>query len=138
MKNFILTFVSVISGAIVSFLGGWTFALQTLIVFMIIDFITGIMVAGVFQKSNKTKSGTLESIAGFKGICKKVCILLAVGISVRLDVLAGTTFVHNTVIIAYCINELISITENWGLMGFYVPQQIKKAIDILNENIREE
>ena len=138
MKSFIYTFISAMAGVVASFLGGWSFAIQTLIVFMVIDYITGIIVAGVFKNSTKTKNGSLKSIAGFKGICKKVCILLAVGVAVRLDKIAGTDFVHNTVIIAYCINELISIIENWGLMGLYVPPQLQKAIEILSENNKGE
>ncbi len=131
MKNYIITIFGVIFGMVASFLGGWTYAVKALLTFMTIDYITGIMVALIFKKSTKTKSGTLKSIAGFKGICKKVCILFAVGIAVKLDALLNINYVHNAVIIAYCVNEMISITENLGLMGIYIPKPLKNAIDIL-------
>jgi len=133
MKNYMITYFGACVGAVASFLGGFTFALKTLIIFMAIDYITGIIVAAVFKKSTKTNSGSLKSIAGFKGILKKVCILLAVGVALRIDILVGSSYVHNTVIFAYLINEAISIVENFGLMGMYIPEPLKKAIEILNE-----
>ena len=72
-------------GAIASLLGGWDTALQTLIIFMAIDYITGLIVAGVFHTSPKTKTGTLESRAGWKGLCRKGVSLLVVLVACRLD-----------------------------------------------------
>ena len=57
-------------------LTGWSAALTTLILFMAMDYITGLIVAGVFKKSNKTETGALESYAGFKGLCRKGVTLL--------------------------------------------------------------
>lgn len=106
---------------------------------MAIDYLSGFMVAFVFQKSPKSESGGCSSKAGFRGLCKKVAILLLVGASHRLDCVIGTSFIKDSVICGYCANELISIIENLGLMGVYVPPIIQKGIDILhqkeNENI---
>lgn len=65
MKNEICAAIGIVGGAIASLLGGWDTALQTLIIFMAIDYITGLIVAGVFHTSPKTKTGTLESRAGW-------------------------------------------------------------------------
>ena len=70
------TYVGVIGGAIAGLFGGWDTALQTLVIFMAVDYITGLIVAGVFHTSPKTKTGTLESRAGWKGLCRKGVSLL--------------------------------------------------------------
>lgn len=72
MKIKICATIGVFGGAIAALLGGWTTSLATLVAFMIIDYISGVIVAGVFHKSKKTESGSLKSVAGAKGLCKKV------------------------------------------------------------------
>lgn len=108
-------------------------ALSTLIIFMAIDYITGLVVAGVFHKSKKSDNGALESNAGLKGLCKKGVMLLVVLVAYRLDLVTGLGFIRNTAVIAFIANEAISITENAGLMGVPLPSVIKRAIDILTE-----
>ena len=131
MKNLFSTFVGVIGSSIASLLGGWDMALQTLIIFMTIDYITGLMVAGIFNKSTKTKHGALESVAGWKGLCRKGVALLIVLIACRLDLLTGANLIRDAVVIAYCTNEAISIIENAGLMGVPIPTRLTKAIEAL-------
>lgn len=133
MKVSILTFVGAIGGFIASIFGGWDSALTTLMVFMAIDYITGLIVAGVFHKSPKTKTGALESKAGWKGLCRKGMTIFIVLIACRLDLIMGTSFVRDAVIIAYIVNETISIVENAGLMGIPIPAVITKAIDVLKK-----
>ena len=133
MKVSILTFIGAIGGFIASIFGGWDSALTTLMVFMAIDYITGLIVAGVFHKSPKTKSGALESKAGWKGLCRKGMTILIVLIACRLDLVMGTSFVRDAVIIAYIVNETISIVENAGLMGIPIPAVITKAIEVLKK-----
>ncbi len=133
MKVGILTFIGTIGGFIASIFGGWDSALTTLMVFMAIDYITGLIVAGVFHKSPKTKSGALESKAGWKGLCRKGMTIFIVLIACRLDLIMGTSFVRDAVIIAYIVNETISIVENAGLMGIPIPAVITKAIDVLKK-----
>ena len=83
--------VGALGAAFSSLFGGWDAALQTLIIFMAIDYITGLIVAGVFHASPKTKSGTLESRAGWKGLCRKGETLLIVLVACRLDAVMGST-----------------------------------------------
>lgn len=132
MKYAFATAIGIGGSVVASFFGGWTTALTTLVIFMAIDYFSGLLVAGVFQASPKTNSGTLESRAGFKGLCRKGMILLFVGIGFRLDLALGTTYVKDAVCIAFMVNELISIVENAGLMGIPIPAVITNAIDILN------
>ena len=131
MKNLFTTFVGVIGSSIASLIGGWYMALQTLIIFMTIDYITGLMVAGIVNKSTKTKHGALESVAGWKGLCRKGVALLIVLIACRLDLLTGANLIRDAVVIAYCTNEAISIIENAGLMGVPIPTRLTKAIEAL-------
>lgn len=131
MKNAILTAVGMIGSLIASCFGGWTASLTTMVIFMGIDYVTGLIVAGVFHKSKKTDSGALESRAGFKGLCKKGVMLLFVLIGYRLDLAIGTTYIRDAVCIAFIANELISIVENAGLMGLPIPSVITKAIEVL-------
>ena len=133
MKGVILTATGMIGSLVASFFGGWTASLTTMLIFMGIDYVTGLIVAGVFHKSKKTDSGALESRAGFKGLCKKCMMLLFVLIGHRLDLAIGVTYIRDAVCIAFIANELISIVENAGLMGVKIPKVIAKAIDILNK-----
>ncbi len=131
LKGIFLTTVGVVGSFISSFFGGWTSSMTTLIIFMAIDYITGLVVAGVFKKSGKSASGGLESRAGFKGLCRKGMILVILLIACRLDVLIGTTYIRDAVCIAFVTNETVSIVENAGLMGIPIPKAIEKAIDVL-------
>ena len=133
MKNIIFGALGAIGGAIAWLFGGWTMALTTLLIFMAIDYITGVIVAGVFHKSGKSKTGSLSSIAGIKGLAKKGMILLFVLIAYRLDLQIGTTYIKDAVCIAFMANELLSIVENAGLMGLPLPSVITKAIEVLTQ-----
>ncbi len=133
MKEMICAGIGAVGGAIASAFGGWDAALATLIIFMAIDYISGLIVAGVFRNSPKTESGTLESKAGWKGLCRKAVTLLFVLIAYRLDLVIGVNYIRDAVIIGFIANELISIVENAGLMGIPLPAVIENAIDILTK-----
>lgn len=132
-SNILYSTVGIVGGVIAAMFGGWSEALITLIVFMSIDYATGLIVAGVFKKSKKSESGALESRAGFKGLCRKGVALLIVLVAVRLDIVMHTSYIKDAVIIAFIANESISIIENAGLMGIPIPGVIAKAIDVLKE-----
>lgn len=132
-SNILYSKVGIVGGVIAAMFGGWSEALITLIVFMSIDYATGLIVAGVFKKSKKSESGALESRAGFKGLCRKGVALLIVLVAVRLDIVMHTSYIKDAVIIAFIANESISIIENAGLMGIPIPGVIAKAIDVLKE-----
>lgn len=107
--------------------------MTTLIIFMSIDYIAGLTVAAVFKKSEKSESGALESRAGWRGLAKKAMTLLFVLIAYRLDLLMNTDYIRDAAVIAFCVNELISIVENAGLMGIPLPNAIIRALDVLKE-----
>ena len=127
----ICTVLGAVGSFIASLFGGWSMDLQTLLLFMVIDYASGLILAGVFKKSEKTKSGALSSNVGFKGLCKKIGILFCVLIAYRLDISIGTDYIRTAVIIAFIANEAVSIVENVGLMGVPIPAPILKAIDVL-------
>ena len=134
MKEWLCTIAGIVGGFIATLFGGWDSALATLVVFMGIDFATGLVTA-VMGKSKHSKSGALNSKAGWIGLAKKFCILLMVVVGVRIDILLGTTYIRDTVCISFCLNELLSIIENATLMGIPFPPVIKKAIDVLQTKI---
>lgn len=138
MKEGILTGIGVVGGFIASLFGGWDAALITLVIFMGVDYLTGLIVAGVFHNSEKTETGTLESRAGWKGLCRKGVTLLVVLVACRLDMVIGSNFIRDSVVIAFIANETISIIENAGLMGIPIPAVISKAIDVLKKKTESE
>ena len=133
MKEIFCTISGVIGSLVASMFGGWTAGLTTLIVFMGIDYITGLLCAGVFHSSKKTDTGALESGACFKGLIRKGVMLLIVLAAYRLDLLIGANYIKDGVCIAFSANELISIVENSGLMGVPIPTIITNAIDVLKK-----
>lgn len=131
-KQFFITAAGAVGGVLSYLLGGFDMALQTLVIFMAVDYITGVVVAGVFHKSDKSESGALESRAGFKGLCRKGLVLLVIVVAYRLDLMMGTDFLRDAAIIAFVCNEALSIVENAGLMGIPIPEKITSAIDVLS------
>lgn len=133
MRNVLCTTAGVVGGFIASLFGDWDTGIVTLVLFMGIDFFSGLAVAGIFKNSTKTETGALESRAGFKGLCRKCMTLLFVLIAFRLDLAIGTNYIRDAVIIGFMANELISIVENAGLMGLPLPGVLTKAIDVLKK-----
>ena len=138
MKEGVCTMIGMVGSFITSLFGGFDSALVTLLIFMTLDYISGIIVAGVFKKSQKTANGALESGAGWKGLCRKGMTLVIVLIAVRLDIVIGTTYIRDAVCIAFIANETISIVENAGLMGVPIPAAITKAIEVLKDKTDKE
>ena len=132
-KDGICAAIGVVGNVIASLFGGWDAALVTLVIFMAIDYVTGLLVAGVFHNSGKTENGALESRAGWKGLCRKCITLLMVLVATRLDLVTGTNFIRDAVVIAFIANETISIVENAGLMGINIPPAITSAIEVLKK-----
>ena len=132
MKENICTIIGVIGGFFAALLGGWDSALTPLVIFMTIDFATG-LIAAAMGKSKHSKTGRLSSRAGWVGLAKKVCTLLMIVVAVRIDLLVGTTYVRDATCIGFCVNELLSIIENTSCMGVPYPDSIKKAIEVLQK-----
>ncbi len=134
MKESTCTVAGLVGGFIATLLGGWDSALSTLVIFMGVDFVTGVVTAAM-GKSKHSDSGTLNSKAGWVGLAKKFCILLMVVVGVRIDILLGTNYIRDAVCISFCLNELLSIVENMSLMGVPFPPAMKKAIDVLQTKV---
>ena len=137
MKETLCAVLGAVGAGIAWLFGGWNASMITLIVFMAIDYITGLIVAGVFKKSEKSENGGLESRAGWKGLCRKGVTLLIVFVAVRLDMLIGTNYLRDGVCIAFIVNEVISLTENAGRMGVPIPAVITNAISVLKKKQTE-
>ena len=131
MKQALCTMIGLIGSAIAATFGGWDTGLITLVIFMALDYVSGLVVAGVFHASTKTDTGALESRAGWKGLCRKCMTLVFVLVAYRLDLVIGVDYVRDAVIIEFIANETISLVENAGLMGVPLPKVINNAIDIL-------
>lgn len=133
-KLWILSIFGVMGTIISNLFGGWNMVLETLLMFMIVDYVTGIIVAGVFHKSKKSETGALSSSAGWRGLCKKCMTLLMVLVVVRLDMLVGNDhYFRDAVAIGFIANELLSILENADLMGVWLPSIIKNTMDMIRK-----
>ena len=123
---------TVVGGWLGYFLGGYDGLLYALIVFMVMDYITGMMCAVSDKK--------LSSTVGFKGICRKVIILMLVGIANLLDVeVIGTGAVLRTaVIFFYLSNEGVSLLENAAHLGLPIPEKLKAVLAQLHNKAERE
>ena len=136
MKEFWNTIQLIIAGLggwLGYFLGGSDGLLIALIIFVMADYITGVMCAIADRK--------LSSSAGFKGICRKVLIFLLVGIANMVDihVMGNGSVLRGTVIFFYLSNEGLSILENAGHLGLPIPSQLKNVLEQLhNRNEKED
>ncbi|KRT94032.1 phage holin family protein [Bacillus glycinifermentans] len=131
METFYKSLIAIAGGAIGFLFGGWSILLTILSFLVIIDYGSGLAAAGV--------NGEMKSRVGFIGITRKVFIFVIVAVAHMIDLLLIENgiemgfLVMTVTIVFYCINELISITENAGKMGVYVPEPITKAIEILKQ-----
>lgn len=131
MKEFATSIISMLTTAFVYIIGGIDVALISLLIAIIIDYISGLIKAYVLKE--------LSSKVGFKGILKKFGILLIVALSVIVDKIAGQTGAIRTLVIYYFVaNEGLSILENLAQSGLPIPKVIKKALIALKENSEEE
>lgn len=121
----------ILAGIASAILGSWNLALETLAIIMVLDYATGLIVAGVFHASPKSTGGALESKAAFKGLVRKVGIIVIVIAFHQLDRLTGKTFFRDGAAWAFFIEEFISVIENLGLMGLPMPKFILKSVEWL-------
>lgn len=133
VKNIVLIFIASVGGVIASLLGGWDKLLKGLCICMVIDFLTGLILAFIFHKSLKTKNGCGCSNEIFKGLAKKICILFLVALCVCVDNMTNAHYIRNTAILFFIGNEGLSIIENTGQMGVPYPEFIKKALEALKD-----
>lgn len=133
VKEICLAALAAVGSGVVNALGGWDAGLQTLLFCMTLDYVSGMVVAGVFKRSDKSGDGALDSRAGFKGLCKKGAELVLVLIAVRLDGLLGGGYARTAVILFLVGNEGLSVLENLGLMGVPYPRFLRDALAVLRE-----
>lgn len=132
-KNGILAILAAAGAFLAGGLGGWDAPLALLVALMAADYLTGVLVAAVWQRSDKSPSGALDSRAGFQGLVKKGMILLLVWLGVLLDHAAGSGYVRTAVVLFFVGNEGLSLLENLGLMGVPFPAFLRRALQALQE-----
>ena len=132
MKEWICALVPPIGGWLAWMFGGWDAAMLSLLIFMGVDYLTGLIVAAA-GKSPKTQGGGLSSKIGWKGLAKKCIVLLLVLVAARLDAVLDVHYVRAGVCVAFMCNELLSILENAGLMGIRLPDVLTRAIELLQQ-----
>lgn len=131
MEKYFNVIVAILATFFTYLFGSWDLALQVLIVFMVLDYLTGVLHAYLI--------GQLSSEVGFKGLVKKCMILVVLIIGVMLDRILGTgTWVFRTLVCYFYIaNEGISLLENISNLGVPIPNKIKNALEQLNKDDEE-
>jgi toxin secretion/phage lysis holin len=137
VKNIIIMIFGSIGSLLSFLLGGFDSVMIALLIFMVIDFLSGLILAIVFKKSKKTESGRLSSQAGILGLTKKIFILFLVAVSTQLDIILGTTFIRDGTVIGFISMEGISIIENASLAGLPIPRVIKNALEIISKKEKD-
>lgn len=133
MKDLISTTVGLAAGMVSWLIGGFDTPVMALVVCMAVDYVTGLIVAGVFHSSPKTAGGGLDSQVGWKGLARKCVTLLLVVVANLADVLLGQCCIRDAVVIGFCANECLSILENAGRMGIRIPQALTDALEKLSQ-----
>ena len=111
---------AIVTGALAAMLGGWDMWLKALIIFVVLDYLSGVMAAATQKK--------LNSEVGYKGIIKKVFVFVLVAVAFEVDILLGTNAVRIAVIGFYLGTEGLSILENAGKAGIPLPEPLKQAL----------
>lgn len=119
--------VAAAGGAIAGAMGGWDATLKVLVVMMVIDYVSGLMVAAM-GKSTKTDYGGLSSKVGFIGLAKKGLMLCVVLMAATLDEAMGTAMCRDAACWFYIANEGISVLENLNLVGVPFPAKIRELL----------
>ena len=136
LKNIVSIVTGAIGSLLINLIGKPTDDLIILLVLMTIDLIVGFLISAIWQKSTKTDSGKLSSKVMFKGIVKKFFTLVIVVIAFQLDKLLVMNVIRHIVIIAFIVEEILSITENIAISGIKIPTIITKALDVLEKEVK--
>lgn len=135
MKDFwngIQLIFTLMGGWLGFFLGGSDGLIVALIIFVVMDYVSGVMCA--------ISDKTLSSEVGFKGICRKALIFILVGIANILDaqIIKTGSVLRTAIIFFYLSNEGVSLLENASYLGLPVPEKLKDVLQQLNEDNKEE
>lgn len=127
MKSIVNFITGTVLTGVLYLLGGWDIALQTLLIVIVIDYVSGICKA-IYNKK-------LNSKVGIKGIIKKFAYLLTVALAVELDKITGGTGAIRTLVIYFFVaNDGISILENLGGMGIPLPNKLTEVLEQLRDD----
>lgn len=118
-------FIAVVGAAASYLFGGWGQSMAILLFFVVLDYVTGFIAAGI--------EGKLKSEVGLKGIAKKVLIFAVVAVAHQIDLFTGSDsqMIMGAVIAFYVWNELLSILENIGRTGLPLPDVLLRAVEVL-------
>lgn len=131
MRHFINNAISVVLTTFVYLVGGIDIAMKSLLIVIVIDYITGV-ISAIYNKK-------LNSTIGLKGILKKFSYLIIVSLSVILDRIVGDTGAIRTLVIYFFVaNDGISIVENIGKMGVPLPKKLTEVLEQLRNKGDEE
>lgn len=126
MSNFLIWLkwlVTLVGGLLTSLLGGWDMALKVLVLFVVLDYATGLVAA--YGEQN------LNSQVGLRGIAKKILLFVPIAVAYWLDMLLGQEVLRSLAIFFYIANEGLSMMENLGRAGVPFPEQIQTALEQL-------
>jgi len=123
--NIIKIGIAATGGAISTVIGGWDMGIKVLVLFIVLDYITGLLSAYILRK--------LNSSVGFKGIFKKILLFIPVMLAYALDNLLGSDILRNLAIWFYIANEGLSVLENLGKAGIPFPAQLTEALEQLRK-----
>ena len=121
----------ILGGIFVTLWGDWNLALTILSFAMLVDIVTGLLVACIFGESPKSLYGGLSSKSFARGIVKKIGVFAVIWVAHGLDAMLNVDYIRNAAIVAFIAAEFISILENCALMGVPVPPFILRMIDVL-------
>ncbi|MGM7683561.1 phage holin family protein [Cytobacillus sp. Hm23] len=128
---FLKTGATAIGGALGFLVGGWSKLFIVLLVFVIVDYISGMIAARI--------EDNLKSKTGFIGIARKVMIFVIVAVAYQVDLAIGNgSIIRDATIFFYLANELLSIIENAGRIGVPVPNVLRKGVEVLKEKDGEQ
>lgn len=131
MRHFVNNAISIILTTFVYLVGGIDIAMKSLLIVIVIDYITGV-ISAIYNKK-------LNSTIGLKGILKKFSYLIIVSLSVILDRIVGDTGAIRTIVIYFFVaNDGISIVENIGKMGVPLPKKLTEVLEQLRNKGDEE
>ena len=137
IKNTALAVLSAVGSVIASALGGWDAALGVLLGMMAADYLSGLALAIAFRASPKTEGGAFSSAVSFRGLMRKLSVLVVVWVGVMLDRVLAADYVRTAVILFFTANEGLSVLENTALMGVPYPAFVKSALEALRQRAGE-
>lgn len=129
LQYYLTLIPSLLAGVALNLFGGWDVAMQTIVLLMIIDYITGVLV-GISTKQVSSK-------VGFKGICKKICIFCVISVAYAIQKYTSVPYLRETTISFFICNEGISILENAGIF-IPLPTKIKEVLIQLQNKLKED